>query len=672
MNEGNRFDFSRLETPLFQFVVVADSHDKLPAAAPDLEFPSRQYQHARVQTLLALIRHLPADFLIHMGDMVQEYPGTASFQDSFSAAVQAFKDLPLPVHQVAGNHDIGDKPDATMPTHPASSQSLAAYHSVCGRSWYQIDRADCCLLVINSQILDTGMAAETEQRHWLENALQAAAGKRIFLFSHLPLYLGRPDEPATGNYDVVGNRSRDWLLALIEKHCIRWVAGAHVHFAFFDSFSEAEYHQLASPCFTRPGFSHLFSSPPPPERGRNDVGKLGFYVVRVLPEAVKMHFIRTAGARTLEELIPAGSKIIVFPADGGHRGSPLGVTLREPILREVEVPIAFPSVVRQRVRNDYPFYNLREMGAAHLRAPTHDWADAAQRGRLRQLMRDGVSLTLFSLDDRPPPYPSAPEDGPRPEAVEWQLPGRLKPPEREFAAWVKTGAQQKLQTILAPVIPGRAQTGKQHPRTRVGYTPAEVAEINEWLRQRDHSVDRLGLDLRLDESPWEVWVSQAQQRTASDPAWDLKLEFASTDDDRNCRALAEAFALTLAIPGSRLLVDPLTDHDRTMDAVNGLCDTLHNPRPTFCVYRALNGIFFPESPLEIPPAEFTVTRMGSSLYLIESPVGRWCLVLDSAGLKAIPASWCLTTLWDLRRGQSRAWSDPHPAAFPYLISLSLG
>ena len=80
MTPENGFDLSLLAEPLFQFSVVADSHDKLPTAAIDPEFPSRQYQHDRVTTLLALIRKLPADFLINMGDLVQEYPETKSFK----------------------------------------------------------------------------------------------------------------------------------------------------------------------------------------------------------------------------------------------------------------------------------------------------------------------------------------------------------------------------------------------------------------------------------------------------------------------------------------------------------------------------------------------------------------------------------------------------------------
>jgi hypothetical protein len=669
MSDPAGFDFSLVEEPLFQFMVVADSHDRL-VGAVDPEFPSRARQHDRVMALLELLKKMPAEFLMHMGDLVQDYPETDAFQESISTAVKAFHQLPMPIHHVAGNHDVGDKPDRTMPTHPASEESLKYYHELCGQSWYRIDREDCCLLVINSQILDTGMAAEIEQRAWLEAEMQAAQGKRILLFFHLPLYLGQRDEQAMGNYDILGNVSRKWLLDLIEKHDVKFTGGAHVHFAFFDTIANAEYHQFASPTFTRPGFSHLFSSGPPSERGRNDCGKLGFYLVRVFAGEIKLHFIRTGGVTDLGDLLPDGSSIVIMPAHGGARSSSLGATLREPILRAVEVPFTFPSVVRQQVRNDYPFYNLREMGAAHIRAPWDDWEDEVQRRRLGQLTKSGVSLTLFSLDESGERFPSVQSDASAPTAMEWQLPGRVIPPEAEFVEWMSQCRARNLQTALSPVIPSSAPSGKQHPRTRIGYNAAGIAEVTAWLREREESVDRLVIDLGFDTSRWETWTQLAEQKQPGDSDWDFKFEFDSVDDDHNCEVLAEAFALNLAVPGSRLFIDPLTDHDRTMDEANGLCDTMHNPRPMFNVYRSLNGILFPENASVTSPRAYEVSRPHDSLFTITSGEQKFALVIDAAGLAAIPGRESATTLWDLRRGQSCLWSDEHPVAFPYLISYT--
>jgi len=150
------------------------------------------------------------------------------------------------------------------------------------------------------------------------------------------------------------------------------------------------------------------------------------------------------------------------------------------------------------------------------------------------------------------------------------------------------------------------------------------------------------IDLGFGESPCAVGTALAQQRAPLDPRWDLKLELTSNDDDRSYVALAKAFALAPA--RSRLLVGPLTDHGRTMDAVNGLCDTMHNLRPAFAAHRALNGILFPEKRAENPAPEFTVTCLKGTLYA-RSPANRtFGLGLDPAGLDKIPASGASHTL----------------------------
>ena len=71
-------------------------------------------------------------------------------------------------------------------------------------------------------------------------------------------------------------------------------------------------------------------------------------------------------------------------------GAPLGLTATHPLGWETEVPITFPSVVRQPVRNDYPLLACLELGAQALRCP---WTDLDQSGdRLRFLRSQGVQV----------------------------------------------------------------------------------------------------------------------------------------------------------------------------------------------------------------------------------------------------------------------------------------
>ena len=136
--------------------------------------------------------------------MVQEYPESAGFVPALDQALEQMAACGVQPHWVAGNHDLGDKPDPTMPTHPVTAEGLEAYHQRFGPSWYSFDYHDLHLVVLNSQILNTGLPAEEEQRTWLEADLAAHAQMRIAVFLHLPPYLHNPAESHLGHYDNIG------------------------------------------------------------------------------------------------------------------------------------------------------------------------------------------------------------------------------------------------------------------------------------------------------------------------------------------------------------------------------------------------------------------------------------------------------------------------------------
>ena len=107
---------------------------------------------------------------------MQEYPESAGFVPALDQALEQMAACGVQPRWVAGNHDVGDKPDPTMPTHPVTAEGLDAYHRRFGPSWYSFDYHDLHLVILNSQILNTGLPAEEEQRTWLEADLAAQAG----------------------------------------------------------------------------------------------------------------------------------------------------------------------------------------------------------------------------------------------------------------------------------------------------------------------------------------------------------------------------------------------------------------------------------------------------------------------------------------------------------------
>ena len=154
------FDRTLLPEALGEFVVISDTHYALEGGVGMDEFPSRAQQSQRAGAALRLVAALEPDFVVHMGDVVQEYPESAGFVPALDQALEQMAACGVQPRWVVGNHDLGDKPDPTMPTHPVTAEGLDAYHRRFGPSWYSFDYHDLHLVILNSQIMNTGLPAE--------------------------------------------------------------------------------------------------------------------------------------------------------------------------------------------------------------------------------------------------------------------------------------------------------------------------------------------------------------------------------------------------------------------------------------------------------------------------------------------------------------------------------
>lgn len=624
------FDRTLLPEALGEFVVIADTHYALAEGVGMSEFPSRAQQSGRAGAALRLVAALEPDFVLHLGDVVQEYPESAGFGPALDQALAQMAACGVQPRWVAGNHDVGDKPDPTMPTHPVTAEGLDAYHRRFGPSWYSFDHCDLHLVVLNSQILNTGLPAEEEQKIWLEADLAAHTELRTAVFLHLPPYLHNPAEPHLGHYDNIGEPARTWLLKLLTAHRVAWLFAAHVHFVFCERAGGLDYRTVPSPAFTRPGFSHLFSSAPPPEQGRDDRPKLGFYLCRLRPTRLDIHLIRTAEA---ENWAPEQRRLLI-PATPDLGGSPLGLTATHPLGWEAQVPTAFPSMVRQPVRNDYPLLACLELGAQALRCP---WTDLHQFGdRLRFLRDQGVQVQATLLDDEATPPESIMERH-RDQVDTWELQTPGGPWPSSSCLYLLRSYHRNLRLSLAPVIPGQQITGKQHPRTRVGYRPDEVAQLDRRLQDADTWIE--AAVCRLDAAaPWEDALAwRAVHALTTMGRLNLLFELPGQSDQDDAVRAAEALFATALLPRARLFVEPFIDLDRTMDVGQGLLDPLCNPRPAFGVLRCLNALL---QRFRGPFAEATsLEGEGATVRLLRGPTRTLALLLPAVAGATVPAAW---------------------------------
>ena len=586
------FNKSFLPKALFEFIIISDSHYMLDPGGASIEFENRRKQSARREIALRMAAALEPHFVLHNGDMVQEYPDNLEvFYKSMDESLEQMRACGVEPYYVAGNHDVGDKPDPTAPACHVSREVLDWYHRRFGKSWYSFDQADCHFVVLNSQIMNSTLPDAVEQEAWAEKDLDQHAKKRLFIILHMPPYLFDETEPSIGHYDNLANPARTWLLDLARLYRVEMLLAGHVHFAFFDHLAETRYAVLASPVFTRPGFPGLFAGPPPPERGRDDTPKFGFYLMRVRADKTDIHFIRTSGA---EKCPPNTEERLITRVSGTLPHSPLGITLSQPLATTAEIPRTWPAAIREKVRNDYPLLACIEMGVGHIRAPLTDFQDTFQRRRLEILRKEGVKINgvaIFSEEFNI--LDAMSQSHSRMDGLEIQIAGALYPSEKCIDIIKVIEEWFDLPVTLSPIVCREPTSGKQFPRFRLGCTPQEIPALNRCLARSDVAVDRVICKLNNGES----LTDQIQEIQKINPLnqisnIDFSLEFSATDDQTNANLAAEGLFLMGTMPGSRIYFEPFSDLDRTMDVTYGLLDSLCNPRLASAVLQSLNTIMY--------------------------------------------------------------------------------
>ena len=603
------FNKSFLPKALFEFVIISDSHYMLDPGGESLEFENRRKQSARREVALRMAAALAPAFVVHHGDMVQEYPDNLErFYQSMGESLEQVRACGLEPHYVAGNHDIGDKPDPTAPASHVSREVLDWYHRTFGKSWYSFNHEDCHFVVLNSQIMNGTLPDAAEQEAWVETDLAEHAKKRLFILLHMPPYLFDETEPSIGHYDNLANPTRAWLLDLARVYKVEMLIAGHVHFAFFDHLADTRYAVLASPVFTRPGFSCLFAGSPPPERGRNDVPKFGFYLMRVRSDNADIHFIRTAG---VEKFSPDKEERLITRVSGTLPHSPLGITLSQPLSTTAEIPRAWPAAIREKVRNDYPLLACMEMGVGYVRAPLTDFLDTFQRRRLEILRKEGVKLNaVVVFCEEFDILAAMSQIRPRIDGLEIQMAGTLYPSEKCIEVIKVLQERFGVSVTLSSIVCREATSGKQFPRFRLGYTPQEISSLNQFLAVNGVAIDRVICRLNADQS----LCNQIQEIAEITPLShvsnvDFSFEFSTTNDQINANLAVEGLFLIATMPGSRIYFEPFSDLDRTMDVTHGLLDTLCNPRAASCTLQSLNTIMYSRS-LKVSKHSFPLKQVN--------------------------------------------------------------
>lgn len=554
------FDRLLLPEALSEFIVISDTHYLETGDPAIYEFQSRLGKD-RVETALQLVASLEPPLVIHLGDLTMANSEREGFAQAITEALQQMECYGIEARQVAGNHEVGDKPDPTMPALPVRPESLAWYHAELGRSWYSFDQAGCHFIVLNAQLMNSTLLEAASQREWLENDLADHADERIFVFLHMPPYLWDEHEPALGHYEIIDEPARGWLLDLVRKYQVEVLAAGHTHFAFFDHIGPTRFFVLPSTSFTRGPFSYVFSRCPS-DRGQNDAPKMGFYLFRVCQDRTDVHFIRTNGAVDGPNAVSDSPKRLVTRTSASLSNSPLGVTLRYPLAPSATLPIGRKSVIRRQVRNDYPLLACVELGVKWIRVPWTDLSDPVQSRRLAILRDEGVGTTATSLwSDAFDLTTALDRHLGQIDGWEVQIPGTLWP-SADCLQTIQECRREQAPISLSAILPKQAVPGKSFRRTRVGYRPEELVELDRRLAERGTRIERVLCRIKavnspaLDTSPWaRVEAVRALLPLSHIGAVDCAVEL-QVDDQVNASHLAETFFAMALLPGSRLYLAP--------------------------------------------------------------------------------------------------------------------
>lgn len=453
---------------LYTFAVISDSHvneDEDRSASP---YASNKLANGRFRWVVqALNRQRPA-FVLHLGDMANPLPELATCERAVANFKAMASELESPLHLVAGNHCVGDKPTGWVPVPRISEESFGQWEGWFGRQFYAFDHGPCHFAVVSSLVVNSGTEREERQQRWLEDDLGRARqdGKRLFVAMHYPLYVAGPAEP--GSYDNVDEPGRSRLLALLERNRVEAAFSGHVHNFFYNRSGPVEMYTVPATSFVRQDYGELYSvAPADDEGGRAATPKLGYFLVDVHQGGHAVRLVRTHG-RTLaagETLGAAEPDPPAHPRAG--RRAPVGAEMRENWMSRVALPTnnSVSPFTRRWARNDWPLAALSEMGISRLRLFLHELAKDDVVERMADLEAAGYELLVYSYG--------------LPDAWEYEL---IRAHHRLLSGWELIVGLDRIETLAGGSLAGGSleKLALELPDDRV--LPCYLSEVRDVAR----------------------------------------------------------------------------------------------------------------------------------------------------------------------------------------------
>lgn len=650
----------------YAFGVITDTHLNQGEDDCNSPFEVNRMANARMRHVVNDLNDRALAFVVNVGDLIHPVPAIPDLYEQAAARFhEQVAELRHPLYLTPGNHDIGDKPNDWAPSAGICDAFVALWEKHFGAHYQSFDHDGDHFVIINAEIINSGLACEAEQRAWLEADLAANAGKRIFMHSHYPPYFSKPDEEE--NYDNIGEPGRSWLLGLLAAHGVEALFIGHVHNFWYNRHADTDCYLLPSTAFVRQDYAEMYRAKPDDdaEAGRNDRPKLGYFVVHVHECGHVVEVVRTYGATLAPDAPKAPPKARLQPVHPRlNAQAAFGFDMRQNWMEVVEIPPTggLDEFDRKEVRNDYPLMALWEMGVRKLRVPLRDLLVDDVRDRMRVLRRHGHEFTLSTFG-----APSARDRDLIAANADifsaWEIGFNWDKLERDVAGIGAAAGAIDIPVYLSrlrSIDELRAEAGRYYHVINQGFVAADAAQMQGLIDRSElnGAVDGFVFRVTDDRAPWDAVGEAASLAADMGVSASVHLRMcganpaeATTDDAWAAARLAEAVVAANAFAGVSVYADTFVDNDRGYFVRNGVLDRLNNPRMGFHVVRHLHAALAVAGALTpggvIDAGKGRVVSVGSE-------AGPMALVTGAPGVSvSLPAGLAgAGQCWDLLSGKA--------------------
>ena len=199
------------------FIQLADP--QLGAFTQDKDFAQ---ETANYEFAVANVNRLRPAFVVICGDLINKTGDKKQADEYFRITSKI--DRSIPVHAVAGNHDVGNEP---------TPQTLKAYRARFGPDYYSFRHGRIYGIVLDTSLISAPGKVKADadaQETWLKGELERArlSGTRhVVIFQHHSWFLDKADEAS--QYFNVPLDARRHYLDLLQSAGVRYVFAGHYH-----------------------------------------------------------------------------------------------------------------------------------------------------------------------------------------------------------------------------------------------------------------------------------------------------------------------------------------------------------------------------------------------------------------------------------------------------------